>query len=134
MSHSYSSTLGTTYTPTSLASIVGINGKNTGSTTIYTVPTGKVFLPQYFVIRLTSISGGGLTPTVKIKNNTTGLDLISGTTLTGLNLSNSTFNLSVNSSGSTNGCSEGDVIQIEVTSGSNYTTYNIDVHVYGLLI
>lgn len=133
MSSSYTST-STAYTPTSLASLNGINGKNTGSTTIYTVPTGKTFLPKFFTINLSTVSGGGLTPTVKIKNNTTSLDLIGAQTLVGLTIAGYTYNLAVNTVGATPGCAAGDVIQIEVTSGSNYTTYTIDVHVFGLLI
>lgn len=125
---------GSSYTPAPLASVLAINGKNTGSTTVYTVPVGKTFFPQYFIIKLASISGGGLTPTLKFKNNTTSLDLMTAVTLTGLTTANYTYNVYTNIAGVTPGCAENDVIQMQITSGAGYTTYNIDVHVYGLLI
>ena len=44
---------------TKVATVVGINAKTVAVTTLYTVPTGKTFIPDHIVIRVTAFTNGG---------------------------------------------------------------------------
>ncbi len=47
------------YAITKLATVTGINAKTVAVTSLYTVPTGKTFIPDHIVIRVTSFTSGG---------------------------------------------------------------------------
>lgn len=42
-----------------VATVAGIDAKSVAVTTLYTVPTGKTFIPDHIVIRVTSFTSGG---------------------------------------------------------------------------
>ena len=44
---------------TKVATVTGINAKTVAVTTLYTVSTGKTFIPDHIVIRVTSFTSGG---------------------------------------------------------------------------
>ncbi len=47
------------YAITKLATVTGINAKTVAVTSLYTVPTGKTFIPDHIVIRVTAFTSGG---------------------------------------------------------------------------
>jgi len=44
---------------TKVVTISGIDATTTATTTLFTVPTGKTFIPDHIVIRVTSFTSGG---------------------------------------------------------------------------
>ena len=44
---------------TKVASVTGINAKTIATTLLYTVPSGKTFIPVFIVIKVTSFTDGG---------------------------------------------------------------------------
>ena len=44
---------------TRMATITGIDATSVAVTTLYTVPTGKTFIPDHIVIRVTAFTSGG---------------------------------------------------------------------------
>ena len=44
---------------TKVATITGIDAKVVAATSLYTVPTGKTFIPDHIVIRVTAFTSGG---------------------------------------------------------------------------
>jgi len=110
---------------TKLATVSGVNMQTAGSTTLYTVPAGRTFIPVMVVIRNTSASLAGGT-SYSFTNFRSGVDLSGMTTPSTsyraiLATDNTSFTV----------CAAGTAFQITVTTGSTAAaTATIDVWGY----
>lgn len=114
-----------------------IDCTSTGTTTLVSSDSGKMFIPTTApIIRLKSIAGlSGIVPTLSIGNDVDYNNLVGATTLTDLISKNKILNTSLRDSlektaidiSSTN-------ISINVSTASTYDTYTIDVIMTGVEI
>lgn len=117
-----------TNAPVILATITGINAKTTGTTAVYTVPTGKTAVVTGFIVRCTAASAITIGPSVSV-TSTTGT-VYASTALTGLTTANTTFSFG-------NGISvspvAADVINFVIGTAATGTSQTVEVSLIGYL-
>lgn len=114
--------------PSIVSTITGINSKATGNYSIYTVPSGKTFIPLNAIIKVDSAIGITNGPTVNVFTNTTG-DIYVSTALNALSNSGqifgfNTFGMSMSVTGNVN---------LGLTSIASGTSQTISVDLIGYL-
>lgn len=120
---------------TQLARVVSINAKNTGQTTLFTVPTSQNLIVTSVIVRLTAASGVTIQPIVSFGKTGALTDWVSAAGLpVGLSsvgswadMSNSAISL-VRAS-----YTAGDQFKIDIATGATATTYTIECFVFGFL-
>jgi hypothetical protein len=109
---------------TKVATVTGVDMKTAASTTLYTVPTGKTFIPTSIVIRNNSASLAGGT-SYAFTSWRSGIDLSGMTVTTGYRILQTTDNTTYTP------IAAGAAFQITVTTGSTAAcTATLDVWGY----
>lgn len=115
-------------------SSVVINGKNTGSTVVYTLPSSPLyFYPTGIILRPVSVTGGGTAPVMTIGTNATNYNNIATSSLVNsilglLDVNNGVPIMATFSPALTGGTG----VRVNVTVGSIlYTTYSFKVDLLG---
>lgn len=110
-----------------------IDGKTTGATTLYTVPTGRQFILQHAYVIPTTVTSLTTPSTVSIgKTSSTYIDVIAATALTGLVGANTSINLAPITGASV--LQAGDVLKVNVSVAAIGTAYTFSVVVTGILL
>lgn len=113
-----------------LSTTVSIDATTVGNTTLFTVPTGKLAVVRFAIIRLTAISGGGAVPKLSFGTNATAYDnIITSQSLSGLTTVNKAFTFVV--SGVSEVAQAGNNIVCRVNNAASYTSYTIDIDLIG---
>lgn len=107
----------------------GINAKNTGTTNLYTVPTGKTFSVREATIYVTSASAITNTPTLGIGIVSGEDDIYFPTQLVGLDATNEMYRFSTG--GTYRVGQAGDVVKLGIDTGATATTMTIKVVLIG---
>lgn len=110
-----------------------IDGKTTGATTLYTVPSGRQFILQHAYVIPTTVTSLTTPSTVSIgKTSSTYIDVIAATALTGLVGANTSINLAPITGASV--LQAGDVLKVNVSVAAIGTAYTFSVVVTGILL
>ena len=120
---------------TKLATVTGINAKTVAVTTLYTVPTGKTFIPDHIVIRVTAFTAGGKSVQAVASfggNSATYDDYLNTITYT-IAAADVFIRDSVEDSAVVTQAAA-DVFSISIETGSNATTETWAVDVFGYLL
>lgn len=115
-----------------LSTTTGIDGKATGTTTLYTVPTGRTAIITHAVIRATTASSATVPPTLGIGIAAGEDDIFPSTAITGLTVTTKTWEFGGGGlmavGASTN------VIKLGIDTGATATTLTLAVDLFGYLI
>lgn len=118
-----------------LATITSINLKNTGQTTLYTVPTGKTLFLTEIVMSATAASTITIPPIIRVGKASSYNEWLPLTTLTGLDTTNKFTQLTVSSTllmHQTFAAAE--VVKLDVQTGSTATTLTATAYLFGFLV
>ena len=121
---------------TKVSTVTGINAKTVATTALYTVPTGKTFIPMFVVIRVTSFTSGGKGVQVIASfggNSATFDDFLNTVTYT---VANQDFFQIDRPADATEVVTQAaaDVFSISIETGSDATTETWAVDVFGYLL
>ena len=111
-----------------------ISGTTAGQTALYTVPTGYTFICERILAKLTTITGAGGNPTLRI--GTTGggyIELLGSTSLANLLTAGYVMNLGPLTLAEQKVFVAGDVIKLDITTGSTRTAYIMGIELRGIL-
>lgn len=114
---------------TVLASVTGIDGTSTGTTNIYTVPTGKETIVQALSIRLTAISGAGSVVKLGLGIASGEDDIFADVDLTGLDATNKLYKF--NSGGTQRKGEAAEIIKIGIDTAATFPTYTFSADLIG---
>ena len=125
-----------------LSTITGINAKTVATTSLYTVPTGKSLIFQYVVVRITEFTSGGKTIYSVMSagtNDPNYNNVLVSITTDGVIAINTYFSVGVISeqvmaSSVPPILSAGQILKLNITTGSNATTETWAVDLFGYLI
>lgn len=120
--------------PILVANVTGINLKNTGATTIYTVPTvgTSAFFPTSMLLYATESNNVTVVPTIRAGVSSSLTSLMAATSMTGFdNIGEYLDLLTTTAKQIKSGCPASSVIQIDVTVGATATTFTGGVALFG---
>ena len=120
---------------TKLATVTGIDAKAVATTTLYTVPSGKTFIPTSVVIRVTAFTVGakGVQAIASFGGNSaTYDDFLNSVTYTVAAVD--TFIRDVLTDSAVAVQAAGDVFKISIETGSDATTETWSIDVFGYLV
>ncbi len=118
--------------PAILSQTTAIDAKTTGTTTLYTVPTGiKAYITE-IVFRCTAASAFTVEPTLGVGVAAGEADIMPSTALTGFTALNKLYRFSAE--GTYVSCAAADVIKLGIDTGATATTATIEVFLIGFLI
>ena len=118
---------------TLLATVTGINGKNTGVTTLYTTPSANKCVITRIDLHITSASSITVVAALSIgQNSATYNDIVVATTLTGFNALDQIYRMSP--SGVFVSVPSSTAIKLNITVGATATTMTFDAIIHGYLI
>ena len=120
---------------TKLATVTGINAKTVAVTSLYTVPTGKTFIPDHIVVRVTAFTDGGKGTQAVASfggNSATYDDYLNTVTYT-IAAANVFIRDSVEDTAVVTQAA-GDVFSISIETGSDATTETWAVDLWGYLL
>lgn len=120
---------------TRVSTTTGINAKTVATTSLYTVPTGKTFIPMFVVIRVTAFTSGGKGTQAVASfggNSATFDDFLNTVTYTVANGSFYQIDRPADATEVTYQAAA-DVFTISVETGSDATTETWAVDVFGYL-
>lgn len=123
------------YAVTKLATVTGIDAKAVAVTTLYTVPSGKTFIPDHVVIRVTAFTVGakGIQAIASFGGNSaTYDDYLNSVTYTVAAVD--TFIRDSVDDSALAVQAAADVFKLSIETGSNATTETWAVDVFGYLI
>jgi len=113
--------------------VLAIDGKAIGDTTLYTVPTGYQLVVDRVILTPTTVAGFAIAPVVSVgKTGAAYVDVVLGTTLTGLSSTGLSTALSPIAASSV--LSAGEALVLRVSTGATATTYALSATVIGTLI
>jgi len=112
-----------------LSAITGVNAKTTGTTALYTVPTGKTAVVTKVMIRCTAASAITSGPALDI--GVTAGDIYPNTTLTAVTTANKVYGFISN--GVTTAATAAQVINLNINTAATGTSQTIEVLVFGIL-
>lgn len=117
-----------------LATIPGINLKNTGQTTLFTVPTGYTAIITDVIVEITASSVFAIAATGRVGKTASYDEFIAATAFTGLSAVGNYFSLATASLlGIHTKFVAGEVIKLDITVGATATTLTGQIHVLGFL-
>lgn len=126
---------GYTGQPSLLATVNSINLKNTGATTLYTVPGGKTLIVLDIIIYATSVNTLAVAPIVRAGKTPLFTEFLALTTLTGLDTTGEYMSLSSTALGLIHSVfAAGEVLSLSVGTGATATTMTASAYVIGILI
>lgn len=118
-----------------LASITGVDLKTTGQTTLYTVPAGKTLVLTDVIALATTASTITIAPIVRIGKASSYNEWLPLTTLTGLDTTNKFTSLGMSAALLMHQTfAAGEVVKIDVQTGSTATTLTVTLHLLGFLV
>jgi hypothetical protein len=118
--------------PTILSQTTGINAKTTGTTTLYTVPTGKRAYVTSILFHCTTATSFTVEPTLGVGVAAGEADIMPSTALTGFTALDKVYRYSPEGTYVSNAAS--DVIKLGIDTGATATTATIEVFLIGFLI
>ena len=123
------------YAITKLATVTGIDAKAVAVTTLYTVPSGKTFIPDHVVIRVTAFTVGakGVQAIASFGGNSATYDDFLNTITYTVAAVDVFIRDSVEDSAVVTQAA-GDVFSISIETGSDATTETWAVDVFGYLV
>ena len=111
-----------------------ISGIATGQTTLFTVPTGFTFICERVLAKLTTISGAGGNPTLRIGTAAGGyIELLGSTSLAALLTAGYVMNLGPLSLAEQKIFVAGDAIRLDITTASTRAAYVMGIELRGVL-
>jgi hypothetical protein len=118
-----------------VATITGIDAKSVATTTLYTVPAGKTFIPDHIVIRVTAYTAGskGVQAVASFGGNSATFDDFLNSVTYTVAAANVWIRDSVEDTATTVQAA-GDVFTISIETGSDATTETWAVDVFGYLV
>lgn len=119
---------------TKLASLTGVSAVDlttTGSTALYTVPTGKSAVITDVLLRVSSASAANGDAEVQVEITGSSGDVIPSTTLVGATAAGDVFRLGPQAGGSFRVGVATNIIYLNVTSAETGTTLDVEVDVFG---
>lgn len=118
-----------------LATVLGINLKNTGQTTLYTVPSGKTLIITDILLIPTTANTITIPPIIRIGKASNYNEWAPLVTLTGLNAANQLFSLATAATGLIRQTfAAGEVVKLDVQTGATATSLTITTYLFGFLI
>lgn len=120
---------------TKLATVTGVNGKTTGATNLYTVPTGKTLILLSVVPRVTAADTVTVPPIIQIGKTPAFTEWLATGTLTGATAVGKLFNLGnfvATTVAST--FAAGEIVAVNFTTGATATTLTVAFDVIGYLV
>lgn len=123
--------------PMLVANVTGINFKNTGTTTIYTVPTigTSAFFPTSMLLYATASNSVTVVPTIRAGISSSLTSLMAATAMTGFdNVGEYLDLLTTTAKQIKSGCPAASVIQIDVTIAATATTFTGGVALFGYFL
>ena len=119
--------------PTILSQTTGIDAKSTGTTTLYTVPTGKRAYITEIVFRATTVTAfGGTVPTLGVGVAAGEADIMPSTALTGFDATDELYRFSCE--GTYVSVAAAGAIKLGIDTGATGTTFTIEIFLIGFLI
>ena len=119
-------------TPSILSQTTGIDAKSTGTTTLFTVPTGYRGYITEIVFRATTVTAfGGTVPTLGVGVAAGEADIMPSTALTGFDATNEIYRFSCE--GTYVSVAAGSAIKLGIDTGATGTTFTIEVYLIGFL-
>lgn len=118
-----------------LSTITSVNLKNTGQTTLYTVPAGKTLILTDIIALATTASVVAVVPIIRIGKSASYNEWLPLTTLTGFDTTNKFTSLSVSAAllmHQTFAATE--VVKVDVQTGATATTLTASFYCLGFLI
>lgn len=113
--------------------VLSIDGKAIGNTTLYTVPTGYKLMVSRVMITPTTVSGFTVPAIVSVgKTGASYVDVAVGATLTSLSATGLVTNLLPIAAASV--LSAGEALVMRVSTGATATTYTLSATVIGTLM
>lgn len=121
-----------TAAPSILSTTTGINAKSTGTTALYTVPTGKTLVVTAVIIRCSAASVITAGPAIDIGDNTIGAaSVYANTVLTGLTTTVKDFGFST--VGMSSVIAAGSIVNLNLNTASTGTSQTISATLIGYL-
>lgn len=118
-----------------LATITGINLKNTGQTTLITVPTGKTLIMTDVILVPTSVNTIAVAPIIRIGKSASYNEWAPLVTLTGLNASNQYLSVGTFVAGIIRSLfASTEVVKLDVQTGATATSLTCTAYIFGLFI
>ena|SRR5215208_7788735 len=118
--------------PTILSQTTGINAKSTGTTTLYTVPTGKRAYITEIVFHCTAATAITVEPTLGVGVAAGEVDIMPSTALTGFTALDKIYRFSPE--GTYVSCAAADAIKVGIDTAATGTSMTIEVYLIGFLI
>jgi hypothetical protein len=118
-----------------MATVTGIDAKSVATTSLYTVPAGKTFIPDHIVIRVTAFTDGGKGTQAVASfggNSATYDDFLNSVTYTVAAVD--VFIRDSVEDTATTVQAAGDVFTISIETGSDATTETWAIDVFGYLV
>jgi len=109
-----------------------VDGTSVGNTLLFTVPSGKTFVPLTASYVLSTVSGLAIVSTISMgSNSSTYNNISSATLLTGLSTQGEALNINLSSPQTVSGSTD---IFVRVSIASTATTYNLKASIIGYYI
>ena len=115
-----------------LSTTTGIDAKTTGTTNLFTVPTGRSCVVTRAVVRVTVADTVTVVPAMGIGIAAGEDDIFTSTTLTGVTVTTDLFHFSATAKTKVGAATE--VIKLGIDTGATATTMTIAVDLYGYLV
>lgn len=120
--------------PVRVTETTSINLKSTGSTTLYTVPTGKTFIVTDVILRPTSASAANGDAEAQVENTASSGDIVASTILSGMTSLDDEFRLSPAAGGTARINDATETVKLNVTSAETGTTLTVSADLIGYLL
>jgi len=117
-----------------ITTTASIDLTSTGSTTLYTVPTGKTFIPLEIILRVTSASAANGDAEAQVENTASSGDIVATTILSGMTSVDDSYRLSPGIGGTIRICDSAETVKLNVTSAESGTTLDVSADLFGYLL
>ena len=118
-----------------LISVTGVDLKNTGQTTLYTVPSGKALIITDIIPVITAIDTVAVFPIIRIGKASSYNEWLSLTTIPSVTAAGQAFSLNTSGALAIRSIfTAGEVVSVDVQTAATATTLTATFHVFGYLI